>query len=366
MPVQMIHDAMSRARFGPLRADYYEYLAALMEHGDGRKTLRDIFDDDARRYGRRTLRGGLSARWAHRYRESGGDLRQTFRATLPDDDVALLRAAQLAGAGALMAALQDAAHTARLIDQARGAFISAMFAAGVACCVAFLILLATPMYTVPELKKTFLVLPPEYWGERTRSLFWLADVLGRHLFFVCGLLVLILAMVLWTLPNLTGRLRGWLDTCFVWRLYRDFHGIRFLALLSAMVRQRGNVGTPLRDALLAQLPGASAWKAWHLNRMLVLLDDGVVGADTFHTGLLDRETRWFLADMMSVHGVDAGLARVRQRMEGRVMRDVLRRALALRWAVLLFAVAILMVMAFWHFGVIDELRRALQSYYAAR
>lgn len=357
---------LARSRFRRRRADYYEYLAALMAQAEGRKTLHDIFMDDARRYGPRTLRGALSATWAHRYRESGGDLWQTFHGTLPDEDVALLRAAQLAGADALTMAFGDVADTTRLLDRARAAFFATLLAALVACCVTLAVLLATPLFTVPELQKTFRAVPADYWGERTRGLFWLAAVLQQRLPLVCLALALGLVFLVWSLPNLTGRLRHRLDAILIWRLYRDFQGIRFLALLGAMLRPRGNLGLPLRDALLAQLRGASAWKTWHLNRMLVLLDDGVMGAATFQTGLLDKETQWFLADMMSVHGVDKGLARARQRLESGVAAAVLRRAQVLRWLLLLSAVGILLAMTLWHFSVIDELRRALQAYYASR
>jgi len=366
MAFAMMAQRVARWRFRARRADYYEYLSALMSLGEGRKTLRDIFEDDVRRYGERALRGRLSAHWALRYRESGGDLYQTFAGTLPDDDVALIRAAQLAGAGALAAAMQDMADTARLLDRAQSAFKSAMTVGGAACCVMLSVLLATPLYTVPRLQGTFAVVPPEYWGGMTRALFGLAAFLREHMLTAAGAGALALGALVWSLPNMTGRLRAWLDQFLFWRIHRDFHSIRFMAILGTMVRRRGNVGMPLREGLLAQLPGASPWKAWHLNRMLVLLDDGVVGADTFATGLLDRETSWFLADMMAVHGVDAGLARTRQRLEGRVILDVVRRAQALRWLLLLMAAGVLLAMVFWHFGVIDELRRAMQSYYAVR
>jgi len=357
---------LSRRRFRAQRADYYEYLGSLMEHGDGRKTLHDIFEDDARRYGARSLRGRLSARWAERFRESGGDLEQTFLGTLPNDDVALLRASQLAGAGALATSLHDLADTARLLDRARSGFLTTMTAAGIACSAMLIVLVATPLYTVPQLRRTFAVVPAEYWGHGTRALFGLADLLHANLGLVLLGLALIAGLSGWSLPTFTGRLRRRLDEWSIWRLYRDFHSVRFLALLGTMARQRGNVATSLRDALLAQMPGATAWKAWHLNRMLMLLDDGVIGAETFDTGLLDRETQWFLADMMAIHGVDAGLARTRRRIESRIIVDVLRRALALRWTILLLAVGMLIGMTLWHFSVIDELRRAMQAYYAAR
>ena len=53
-------------RFRPGRADYYEYLADLIEGTQGRKSLRDVFEDDARRYGVDTERGRLAGEWGGR------------------------------------------------------------------------------------------------------------------------------------------------------------------------------------------------------------------------------------------------------------------------------------------------------------
>lgn len=356
--------ALAGWRFRRQRADYYEYLAIMMDFSDGRKTLWDIFDDDARRYGPGLLRGSLSAHWALRYRESGGDLEETFDSTLPRDEIVLLRAAQQAGAGALAESLRDMASTARLLDRAWSTFVATMAAALVAVCAMLMVLVAIPVYTVPELKSVFRVVPPEFHGLRTRALFSLADWLGAYLPLVVAATGATLTTIVWTLPNLTGPWRRRLEPWLVWRLYRDFHSVRFLALLSVMVRQRGNVVISLREALLAQLTGSSHWKAWHLHQMLLRVDDGVVGADTLRTGMLDPETAWFLADMMAIHGVDRGLARTRERIEGRVLQDVSRRAAALRWALLMGAVVVLLGMMFWHMAAIDDLRRSLQTYYA--
>ena len=77
-------------RFRALRADYYEYLADLVEGTQGRKSLRDIFDDDAHRYGRRTVRGRLSRYWAAAYLEAGGDLGVAWSGTLPAEECLVL------------------------------------------------------------------------------------------------------------------------------------------------------------------------------------------------------------------------------------------------------------------------------------
>src|SRR5690625_2303083 len=92
-------------RFRAQRADFYEYLGTLMTQTDGRKSLLDILADDARRQGRGSVRGQLSAHWAERYRTAGGDLGSTFAGDLPRDDIALIRVAQLAGSRALASGL---------------------------------------------------------------------------------------------------------------------------------------------------------------------------------------------------------------------------------------------------------------------
>ena len=103
-------------QFRAQRADYYSYLAHLLADVDGRKTLHDVFEDDVYRYGRSTVRGRLAAHWLERYRQTGGDLHGTWDDTLPASEVALLRAAQDAGAGALPATLRDLARAAQPVS----------------------------------------------------------------------------------------------------------------------------------------------------------------------------------------------------------------------------------------------------------
>lgn len=356
--------AWAARQFRAQRADYYEYLADVMAQGDGRRTLRTIFDDDARRYGRRRARGVLSAHWSHQFQQCGGDLLRTFSGTLPAEDLVPMAVAQRAGAGALEAALRDLAGATRLADQARAVFTGTVAAGVVALAVAVGAVLAMPFFTVPRLKQVFIAVPEDFWGATARRLFWLSDAVAAHALPV-ALSVAALAGVLgWSLAHLTGAWRARLDDWFIWRLYRDFQGMRFLALLAVTVRQRGHVDTRLRDALAVQLPGASAWKAWHLDRMIARIDRGHVGASTFETGLLDDDTRWFLADMIDARGMDTALQLARARVEHRTLRIVAARAALLRWTLLLGAVGVLVTLALWHVATIDELRRAMSQFYA--
>jgi len=177
---------------------------------------------------------------------------------------------------------------------------------------------------------------------------------------------LVVYFVGWSLPNLTGRVRRVLDRHFIWRLYRDLQGIRFLASLATMVKRRGNVSTALREALELQVEGANPWRRWHLERMIAHIDDGRVGSATFDTGIVEPETLWFLADLIAARGMDSALQQTRARLEARSLRQVARRAMAARWVLLLAAVGVALSLVFWHVGVVNEMRSALTNYYSSR
>jgi len=359
--------AWASLRFRAARADYYDYLADLMEGSRGRKTLRDIFRDDALRYGPASVRGALCAHWLRAYEDCGGDLCLAWRGTLPEDDLRLVRTAQHAGGAALPQTLRDLAQAARLTGQAWQMFAATLSAAAAALSVLAAVLAAVPLYTVPRLLRVFASVPADYYGPATRALLRLAGMVqanGPVLACAAGCAAWLAA---WSLPNLTGPLRSRLDRHGIWRLYRDFHAIRFLALLSVLVRPRGGAGAPrLREALRQQLHAASPWQAWHLRRMLARIGAGTVGPATFDTGLIDRETWWFMADMIAARGMDEGMQRTRGRLASHTLRAVALRARALRWLLLAAAVLSLFGLAFWHYAVVEEMRRALVNFHAGR
>ncbi|MGY6272368.1 hypothetical protein ACXIUT_21995 [Achromobacter denitrificans] len=356
---------LDAARFRSGRADYYEYLADLVEGTQGRKSLRDIFEDDARRHGQDSVRGRLSRHWAAAYLEAGGDLGAAWSDTLPASECLLLRCVQEEG-GDLPAALRELARAVRLAADAWRALVSTAAAGLAAAAVAFALLCAIPFFSVPRLQRVFQAVPAEDYGGLTRALFALARGLGTWLPLWLVLLSGLAGLSLWSLAHYTGPLRARLDRWLLWRLYRDFHAIRFLSLLAVLVRQHGAADTRLRRALAVQARDAPPWLHAHLQDMLGRIDAGLAGPEIFGTGLLDTDTWWYMADMMDALGMEAGLARARQRVEQRLLARVQRRAAALRWSLLVSSVAAVLGIALWHYGVIDELRQALTNFYASR
>ncbi|WMD23144.1 hypothetical protein RAS12_12425 [Achromobacter seleniivolatilans] len=350
-------------RFRSRRADYYEYLADLVEGTQGRKSLRDIFEDDARRYGPGTVRGRLSRHWALSYLEAGGDLGGAWASTLPARDCLLLACVQEEG-GDLPAALKDIARAVRLAADARMAVMTAAATGMVAALVAFALLCAIPFFSVPRLQSVFQTVPAEDYGRLTQGLFALAGYVREWLVLWLVSTVGLALLGQWSLANLTGPWRDRLDSWLIWRLYRDFQAIQFLSLLAVLVREHGAADTRLRRALSVQCRGAQPWLRGHLQTMLDRTDAGVAGPELFNTGLLDAETWWFMADMMDASGLETGLARVRLRVEERLLVRVLRQASTLRWTLLIASLATVLGITLWHYGVINELRQSLTNFYA--
>lgn len=351
-------------RFRAQRADYYAYLAHLLADVDGRKTLHDVFEDDVYRYGHATVRGRLAAYWLERYRQTGGDLQGTWEDTLPESEVALLRAAQHAGAGALPATLRDLARAAQLIEKTRAVLIGTTAAGVAACAVAIALLGAIPWLTVPKLQQVFQSVPFEYHGGLTRAL-WRTSALLKMLGLPLTLLATVGSVALGlSLSRAVGPWRVVFDRIGIGRLYRDVQCIRFLAMLAILLRQHVGADARLRDALLAYRYGARPWLAWHVDLMLARLDAGTSGVDVFDTGLIDRETWWYLSDLILARGFAMALSLARDRVESHVMRRVVTHAAVLRWTLLLGSLALILGVAFWHYAVIDELRRAMTQFHA--
>ncbi|NGM87795.1 general secretion pathway protein [Parapusillimonas sp. SGNA-6] len=353
-------------RFSASRADYYEYLSALLQGMQGRRTLKDVFEIDARRHGNGSVRGRLSMHWLGAYQLAGGDLYATWFSAFPQNELSLIRAAQHFGNATLIRTLHELSRALLLTDAARRIMTSTLWSSALAATVLCMMLLAIPWFTLPRLLQTFAGLPPEYYGSLTRALIDLGAGVQAHWLFVVILALGGGLLFLWSLPNTSGALRRALDRHGLWRIYRTLHALRFLALLAIVLAQDEGSSTQLRPALVSQKAGLSPWLAAHVDAMLARIDAGMTGADTFDTGLLDRDQFWFLSDMIVARGLHVGLVLSAERLRTHVLGTVARQAAVLRWTLLLGCLACLMGLGLWHYAVIDELRRSLTLFYASQ
>lgn len=351
--------------FGLARADYYEFLSASMEGARGRHSLRDIFDRDAQRYAG-AARGRLAASWSHIYAETGGDLYATWSGCFPANELTLVRVAQLSGNDALVGTLRDLARVASLAGRSRRIMRTTAWSGVLSLCVLAVTVMAVPLFTAPRLAGLFDTLPSEYFGPKTQALFSFAEGV-ESLWLPASVAILMgVAATLWSVPNLTGVFRQLLDQAFIWRIHRSLCAVGFMSFLTVTLVRRGASTTQLRTALAMLCVGASPWMRSHLDAMLQRIDHGLVGADTFDTGLLDRELYWYLQDMTDARGLVDALRLLRDRLESRVLQQVERQAQTLRWALLVCCVSGMLVLGLWHYAVIDELRRSLMIFHASQ
>lgn len=353
-------------RFAARRADYFDYLHAVLAASQGRLTLRELFDRDALRHGLASVRGRLSRRWSARCEAGGGDLHATWRGCFPSDELALVRSAQALGNARLLACFQALAQHLGLLIQARQLVWATLAVAGVALLVLTGLMLAVPLWTAPALQQAFQGLPPAYYGSRAQALFAAAQVLRLWGFALPLGVLLGLAALLCALPRARGRWRRRLDRLGPWRLYRQVQALRFVALMAMLLQEGGGHSTQVRPVLVLLHEDAQPWLAAHLRGMIARVDQGCVGARVFDTGLLDRELVWFLDDMVAARGLQAGLQATHARMRQVWMRRVRREAQAMRWLVLLACVGCAVGLALWHYAVIDDLRRGWMMFQASQ
>ncbi len=346
------------------RADYYEYLGERLQGGAAGKTLLGLFADDAARYGPRTARGRLASHWAGLCQEHGADIQRIWHGVFPEQELILLRTAQRAGAELFVATLGELARTVRLVDEVRRTLVQTLGVALLAVLVLLAMLTAVPYFTAPRLLSAFQGLPASLHGPQTLWFLRLADGVRLGWPWLAAGTLAACTVMLASLPRYTGALRPWLDHLPPWSLYRDFQALRFLALLALLLRRQGHRIMVLNEALARIAGGASPWMAWQAERMAIRMGEGESGMALFGTGLLDTNTRWYLQDMIQAYGMDEGVRRVRQRLESHTRVRLLAQALRWRWSLLLASLACLIGLALLHYGVIDELRRALLLFHA--
>lgn len=353
-------DALS---FSFSRADYYRFLADMLEGTQGSKALIRIFQDDAERFAGST-RGRLSTRWAAQFAR-GGNLGRTFNKTLPAADVAVIETAQQQGdENALGQALLELAANADLQLKAVGIVLSTMLASLFSLAALLAVLLMTPTLLVPKLQNAFSLLPEENWPVIASRLFHFSDFIAAGwLWIVVGTIAVVSACI-WSLSNLTGPIRLFFDKWgLIWGMHRDFESIRTLAGLATAIGQK-TAAKGLREGLAMQLPGASRWKRYHLEQMLAYVDAGTKDTSLiFTTGTLDQEMTWYLQDLIDSRGLEDALAFVKARLDVRVIKKLTRQSLVLSWSLMLATIAASSALMLWLYACIDSLSAALQTVY---
>lgn len=356
------------SRFYKLRAEYYRYLASMLESSKGNTKLSTLFERDAQRYEGKP-RGVLTSHWSIAYLNNGGNLAETWQGTLPDDEVAIIRVAQDAGDGALLAALNDVSRVAMLSDRVKKEMIGTLMAAMIGVSVALVMITVFPVFSSSKLREIYSFIPLDEWGPHGKSFNLHADRVKSYGLYGVILVVLIAVFFNWTVNNLTGSIRDWLDRkVAIYRTIRDIKGALFLATMSTLTHKRGNVMYTLGASLSTLAQSArSPWLKWRVEEIVLRIESsGAIGSEAFQTNLLSEEMFFYLRDIQEARGFSEGFDETGKYVENTILDSIIKRMTIYRWILLLSGVACVVSVMAWQFSVIYEMKGVMMNYYSSK
>jgi hypothetical protein len=363
-------------RFSPLgraasafrkkRADYYQYLAQILEDSNGELNLLDIFTKDSVRYQGKP-RGVLNSYWTMKYAETG-DLLKSWDRTLPAEDLLIIGSAvAVGGVGALQEALVDIARLSRRSELSKSQFNTTIFVGLLAVSLALGMAFAQPLFFVPLFQNSFSFVPQEMWGPRGQSLIRFASFMTHYWIPVAGSILTLFGAATYYLPRWTGQGRAKVDIYFLpYRLYRDARCAEFLATLGAVLKRRNSVSLNLREGIELIRSYSSPWLVSHCSRMLAVLDAPGEHdkAQVLNSGLLSQESVFYVSDMVEALGLDKGLQVAGLRIESEIEKSITKSADRLRVFLLVGGVGTVFYFAAWLTTVGVELRSATAIVFA--
>ena len=161
----------------------------------------------------------------------GQSVDQGLSSWVPHQEAAILSAG--VQDGNLSAALYRAITVVKGMSEMKTAVITTMAYPTFLLCTSFAMMRMVTEYFLPRLES---LAPRESW---TGALWWLSSVSE---FFVNNVIVLglfilaVIVLVVWSMPNLTGKTRRQMDRMLPWSVYRDVLGVAFMLNFSALMR----------------------------------------------------------------------------------------------------------------------------------
>lgn len=162
----------------------------------------------------------------------GQSIDQGLASWIPRQEAAILSAG--VQDGNLAAALYRAITVVKGMSEMKTALISTLLYPVMLLGTTFAMMKMVTVYFLPRLAS---LSSRDHWSG---ALWWLSttsEFFVRHAFLLGGLVMLLTAFVIWSMPNLTGKTRQHvLDRLLPWSVYRDVSGVGFLLNFSALMR----------------------------------------------------------------------------------------------------------------------------------
>lgn len=337
----------AKLAFRSKRAAFYNDLAESMENEPGTRITKFI-ERYADRYPKEAV-GKLAAHWLRGYQELGS-FAEAIRGTVPDEDIGVLAIAEKAGD--LKVGLKNLATTVSVIDATKSAMQSVFFAtAMVAVAVHFYVSLYA-FRIIPGIEKQMPnTVHINDLGTSAIVLHTMRVVVEGYwpLWFLA--IIAIAGWIVWAIPNYVGRARPWLDRhVLFFQLYRAYQAASFLTSLASVTQRINNKVLPVPQALEMMEQTAAPWLRWHINMVLMRIEDNPQGkGDNFDTGLVEKPTLYRMIDIAEYSDMSDMLEKVGKHILEKAPSQMEKRAKGIQFVSRVLMVAIVLGLS-WGFN----------------
>jgi type II secretory pathway component PulF len=251
---------------GQHRADTYERLASLLKQVKLDVAIRALYDVASE--GGKNPNEGKAVIFSHTMEAIGradklGDALEPF---VPQAESLLLISGERAGDLSLM--LRNAASVVRARADMIGAVIAETMTPLVLLLsavgyVVFYAISVVPKLVLPSMK-------PDNWEPAAKALVYTSKVLVSHGWIALPIVAAFIALVIYSIPRLTGRVRLYLDYLPPYSIYRVVVGSSVILSLAAMLKS----GYKLLDALELIRESANPWLTERIDGMIAGIRQG--------------------------------------------------------------------------------------------
>jgi type II secretory pathway component PulF len=236
---------------GGTRIEFYETLSLMLENNvllsDALHELYMVWSDK----GRKPSEGlALIAKKCHTEVANGKTLGQALEKWVPSQEVSLINAGERSGG--LVQAFADAIRIIQAGQRIKSAILSATVYPAVLMSITGLLLWIIATKMVPKMA---LMSNPDNWPGAAYALHIISDIVTDYGLAIVISIIVLLSLISYSLPRLTGSIRIFLDRTPIYSTYRMLHGSTFLLNIAVMLR----ANVLLKDALQLISDNANPW-----------------------------------------------------------------------------------------------------------
>lgn len=345
-------------QFKSQRGEFYQDLAKGMKASPG-QSITTFLERYRDRYVNEPV-GILCRHWLIQF-DHVGTFTESARGTIPEEDLTVLAVSE--NAGDLRIGLESlgknilalAACKKEINNTLITGFVLVLFLHIFLGIEAFMVMpkMAAAMKANIDISKLGMIADVLFTGGNIIRTWWWAWF---------TFVALVIAWVIWSLPNYVGRMRPWLDAHVLpYQMYRDFTGSSFLVALGSVTRLVGAQVVQLHDALSRMSENASPWLRWHLGRIQEnIQNEPNSKGEIFNTGITSKKSYYRILDIAEYSQMSDMLNSVGDVILDTAPAETKKRAQTIRYLLLFLSVGIMLGIYGGTFGLIDSFKEQVQ------